>query len=315
VQSGTKTGGLNRPLIDVFLVCGFYGAGKTTFLKNVRDELTGKRRIAFLVNEYGSTRIDGARLDKGNVIISEIEGGSIFCSCRHWDFIEALKQLSKELVDMVIMESPGLADPSPLTQDITIANAISGNVLDYRGSVCIVDAVTFIDQLDMFEAIRKQLVYSAVVLINKVDIAPARDVQMARAKISEIAPAAAIFTTVNGNLPFDRVESAVKLARQATYGKGTNTPENRPETMLLVTRKSLPGSTFQQFLAAAVGLVLRVKGHCLLDGGWCDVDFAGGRINIKRSENEGSQAEIVVILPPGSNASREIEARWNAMQG
>jgi G3E family GTPase len=301
--------------IPVYLVCGFFGAGKTTFLKNLYDESgdSGKGKIAFLVNEYGNSRIDGMRIDDGFANITGIDGGSIFCNCRHWDFIKALKQLALTTASIIIIESPGFADPSPLADDITIVNRLTGNNLEYRGNVCMVDATSFLDQLDMFEAVQRQVKSAGVVVINKTDLTSTSMIEIIKEKISDIAYRAMIFTTIQARLPFDRVEHFLVRAFPAPSMEGIKTSENRPLLCLLMATVPVDAGGLRAFLEGLLGQVLRVKGDCLLDQGWHDVDVAGKDVNIVPSEIVANQTELLVILTPGSTENSEIEARWHAL--
>jgi len=49
--------------MDIFLVSGFLGAGKTTFIKHLlTSRLQGVGKIALIVNEVGDIGIDGTLL-------------------------------------------------------------------------------------------------------------------------------------------------------------------------------------------------------------------------------------------------------------
>ncbi|HME55049.1 MAG TPA: GTP-binding protein [Candidatus Lokiarchaeia archaeon] len=299
--------------ILVYLVCGFFGAGKTTFLRNVRDELLETRKFAYLLNEYGDSHIDGTRLDDGLVNFTGIDGGSIFCSCRHWDFIEALKRLVATDADTIIIECPGLADPSPLTDDIAIVNSLSGNALEYRGNICVIDTVNFLDALEVYEAIGKQLTGSKVILINKTDLASTDVFDAVELKTKELAPDATIFTTIQAWLPFSRIEGLLAKTLPSPGMEGINTPDNRPGSFSLVASAPVETYALRDFLEGLIGEVLRVKGHCWLDSGWNEVDLVGRAINIAMSSKSSNQTELLLIISPGSTAMEKIEARWNKM--
>ena len=96
---------------SIYLVTGFLGAGKTTFVNGFLDEYKG--RVAVIVNEFGNEGIDGELIHKTEgTEIYEINSGSIFCSCKLMDFANALIELSKYDVDIVLVEASGLSDPS-----------------------------------------------------------------------------------------------------------------------------------------------------------------------------------------------------------
>ena len=95
----------------LYLLTGFLGAGKTTFLTNVLEELKGKR-VAVIMNEFGKVGIDGTIIQKEGMELVEINRGSIFCSCLQLSFVSALVEMADRNMEYVFVESSGLADPS-----------------------------------------------------------------------------------------------------------------------------------------------------------------------------------------------------------
>ena len=71
--------------IDLYIVSGFLGSGKTTFLKNMLFNFD-KKKTGVLVNEFGAVNIDSVRLSGDTIKMVEINNGSIFCSCLKGDF-------------------------------------------------------------------------------------------------------------------------------------------------------------------------------------------------------------------------------------
>lgn len=73
--------------INLLLLAGFLGAGKTSLLEALLPELTAAGRVAVLLNEFGSIALDAVRLQKFQLPVREICGGSIFCSCKQADLV------------------------------------------------------------------------------------------------------------------------------------------------------------------------------------------------------------------------------------
>ena len=66
---------------SLYLITGFLGAGKTTFLKQFMKQFSSER-MHIIVNEFGKEGIDGELLSELGIALDEINNGSIFCSCR-----------------------------------------------------------------------------------------------------------------------------------------------------------------------------------------------------------------------------------------
>ena len=65
---------------SLYLLTGFLGAGKTTFLTNVLKDLEGEK-VGVIMNEFGKVGIDGTIIQKEGMELVEINRSSIFCSC------------------------------------------------------------------------------------------------------------------------------------------------------------------------------------------------------------------------------------------
>ena len=48
--------------MELYLITGFLGAGKTTFLKNFARQFAG-RRLRLIINEFGRAGVDGTLLN------------------------------------------------------------------------------------------------------------------------------------------------------------------------------------------------------------------------------------------------------------
>ena len=79
-------------MINVYIVSGFLGAGKTTFIQKLLSEKKFEK-VMLLENEFGEVGVDGAFFAKG-LQIREINNGCICCSLQG-DFEEALEEISR----------------------------------------------------------------------------------------------------------------------------------------------------------------------------------------------------------------------------
>ena len=80
--------------IDVYILTGYLGAGKTTTLNRLigAERFAGKK-LALIINEFGKMGVDGQLLLPGDYTKYEINKGSIFCICTKTDFLKALDSI------------------------------------------------------------------------------------------------------------------------------------------------------------------------------------------------------------------------------
>ena len=106
--------------IPVTVITGFLGAGKTTLIRHLMTNANG-RKLAVLVNEFGSEGVDGeilkscADADCPAENIVELANGCICCTVAD-DFIPTMQALLARKVrpDHILIETSGLALPKPL---------------------------------------------------------------------------------------------------------------------------------------------------------------------------------------------------------
>ncbi len=109
--------------IPVTIVTGFLGSGKTTLICGLLKK-NPDRRLAVLVNEFGEVSVDGALLrtagESCGVEIHDLPNGCICCTIKD-DFLPIMKQLQsrKDQIDHVIIETSGLALPTPVMRALS----------------------------------------------------------------------------------------------------------------------------------------------------------------------------------------------------
>lgn len=151
--------------VKVYIISGFLGAGKTTFIQQLIKELPDPQRILVLENDFGQVNLDGALLREQGYTVRELTSGCICCSLAG-DFRRALVDiLDTQDVDYIIIEPSGvsqLSDILAICKDSSIAKRI-----ELTGCVSIVDAMRapmYYKNFGIF--FKDQIAYSSQVFIS-----------------------------------------------------------------------------------------------------------------------------------------------------
>jgi cobalamin biosynthesis protein CobW len=134
---------LSGAKIPATVITGFLGAGKTTLVRHVLEN-AGGRRIAIIVNEFGSLGIDGDLLKSCGIAgcsdedIVELSNGCICCTVAD-DFLPTMQALldRDDPPEHVLIETSGLALPKPLIKAFDWPTIRSRMTVD--GVIAVVD--------------------------------------------------------------------------------------------------------------------------------------------------------------------------------
>lgn len=190
-------------ITHVYLITGFLGSGKTTFLNRIIHRFPEDKKLTILMNEFGEIGIDGTLIEGEDIDMMEISKGSIFCVCVKTDFIKGLYELSNQVrPDVLLIESTGVANPSDLKKDLKLP--IFNDRFKFVEQFCTVDAAHFMDAYNAYASLEKQIASSTVFIINKTDIAPSGSIEDAKAVIRQFHPDPLFFETTYADIPMEK---------------------------------------------------------------------------------------------------------------
>lgn len=299
----------------LYLLTGFLGAGKTTFLTKVLEDLNNKK-VAVIMNEFGKVGIDGTIIRKEGMELIEINRGSIFCSCLQLSFVSALVEIANKNMDYVFVESSGLADPSNIGEILEAVKVAKGEAYDYSGAITIVDGVNFLNQLDEdIETVKRQLKYCHLAVISKVDLIDDKKKEKIKEKIKEINDKADIIESVNGVIDYKFLEKDLMKNDWAKGEDTTNTPENKPKTLTLTYEGDITKEKLTEFINRIKDMSYRIKGFFKLEDGWNQVDVVGDIIDYKITDKVEEVSKLVIISKIGPQIIRPIFSAWEEVVG
>ena len=121
--------------VDFF--SGFLGAGKTTFIKKLIDQVFTGEKLVLIENEFGEIGIDGGFLKDAGIEITEMNSGCICCTLVG-DFSKALqKVLAEYQPDRVIIEPSGVGKLSDIVR--AIEDVKKDAEIEIDGRITVVD--------------------------------------------------------------------------------------------------------------------------------------------------------------------------------
>ena len=105
-------------MTKVDVISGFLGAGKTTLISKLIQEVFPGQQVVLVENEFGEIGIDGGFLKEAGIEIREINSGCICCTLKG-DFEESLKQVVDTYhPERIIIEPSGVGKLSDILRAI-----------------------------------------------------------------------------------------------------------------------------------------------------------------------------------------------------
>ena len=261
-------------MIQVSVVTGFLGSGKTTLIGHILGA-PGFARTAVIVNEFGEIGLDHDLIASSDETLLTLTTGCLCCAVRG-DLVETLLDLRRRhdageiAYDRVLIETSGLADPAPILHALmTDPGVTAGHAID--SVVTVADAVHAEATLDRHIEARRQVALADRLVLSKTDVAG--DAAALRARLGAMNPGAEILlasevtpeTLFTASDPSARAlrmahlptQPAVSPFSQARHSDGI-------DTFSLVRDAPVPALALTLLLQALTehcgGRLLRVKG-------------------------------------------------------
>ena len=190
-------------MTKIDIVSGFLGAGKTTLIKKLLDEVFRGEKIVLIENEFGQIGIDGGFLKDAGVEITEMNSGCICCSLVG-DFGAALKQVLADYApDRIIIEPSGVGKLSDVIAAVERVQAEAPD-LHLNSFVTVVDATKAKIYMKNFgEFFNNQVEHASAILLSRTQKMDQAKLDNAVKLLRDKNAKAAILTT-----PWDQLTGA-----------------------------------------------------------------------------------------------------------
>lgn len=194
-------------MTKIDIVSGFLGAGKTTLIKKLLDEVFRGEKIVLIENEFGQIGIDGGFLKDAGVEITEMNSGCICCSLVG-DFGAALKQVLADYApDRIVIEPSGVGKLSDVIAAVERVQAEAPD-LHLNSFVTVVDATKAKIYMKNFgEFFNNQVEHASAILLSRTQKMDQAKLDNAVKLLRDKNAKAAILTT-----PWDQLTGAQILS-------------------------------------------------------------------------------------------------------
>lgn len=294
--------------INIDIISGFLGAGKTTFLKRIIPNMEGK--VALIENEFGHIGVDGD-LIHDQIPIREIYAGCICCS-----LVQDLKKAIEELVleyrpDHILIEPSGVGNLSDI---VKVCKNISEDFhldININHLVTIVDVSAFDDYEDNFgDFYLNQIQNAHIIFLSHFDKIDGKEIESVISRIRLYNPAAFILKEDWYSYQGEKIVAILDTIKNYEINlenKLVSMPANKIFSTFSVADPRIFSEKGLNKLLASLndmeyGLVLRAKGMLQLDTNqFIYFDFTPHHYNLEYIE-ECEETKAIFI---GSNLRKK----------
>lgn len=265
-------------MMRVTLLLGFLGAGKTTLLQRILERGVEDERVAVIVNEFGAVGVDGEILAGRALDTIELASGCICCS-QKGPMLDAISELAETIApDRLLIEASGVAQPDDVAE--ALVSPTLANQVELAPVVTLVDASRFrrmAPALGSFYA--AQVTHADIVIINKIDLVTAEEIDAVRADIEALNPHATMIYAERCDF-----EVTELLDGSSHYQSSTLGPENHSHinttSMVIDLMSDRRQEDFKKIFQDLRANIWRVKGYALVDGRSHLVQYVPGSLEL-----------------------------------
>jgi G3E family GTPase len=324
----------NGNAVPITILTGFLGAGKTTLLNRI---LTGEHglRVGVLVNDFGSINIDAELVVgvEGNMM--SLANGCVCCQIRD-DLIESVIALldRPETIEYILLEASGVADPAGLFVTFNDPNLRDRIRLD--SVICVIDADQVFahpEYLPLIELKLHQVGFADMLILNKVDLAGAEQVEKVRAWLEEHFNRLRIVETNYCEVPYEVLLGVGRFDPARALGSevgdhGCHDPDCHEDhrcdhskvfsTWSYDTDQPLALDALRETMRRLPGTIYRAKGVLYTSDApdrRAVLQVVGRRVDISLADEWGQRAprtQIVAIGAAGGVDADQLEATVTA---
>lgn len=259
--------------MKIFVVSGFLGAGKTTFIRELARRT--HRDFAVMENEYGEVGIDGAVLSEESPLnIWEMTEGCICCSMKA-DFASSILTIANTLdPEYLVVEPTGVGLLSKVLENI---RQIEYERISLLSPITLLDGTSFQRYLREFpEIYRDQIAAAGTIAITKMEHADGEELARLERELRALNPHGEILATHYTQNPDGWWERL--LTRPLSGAAAPETDAQTPDLENLgLTGVKLAGANqlvllLQGVVSGVFGDICRAKGYLEAGGAWLRFD-------------------------------------------
>ncbi len=262
--------------MKIFVVSGFLGAGKTTFIKELIRRCAIKPVV--LENEYGQTDVDAQTLSADSADVWGLKEGCVCCT-KSEDMMNSVVAIENVIgPEYLIIEPSGIAKLGSVLSNL---KKLEYERIILLKPVLVLDAINFFHDIKEFKDICEDQIRSAgTVVLSKLNAFSQSAADAIAKAVRELNPGADILTAPYEQQPEAWWKHLLAETFSGRLVETENTPPPGLETLALTSCSvSSPAELLcilNDGLRGKFGFIVRAKGIIFSQNQWVMFDISGG---------------------------------------
>ncbi len=294
--------------MEIQIISGFLGAGKTTFLNKYLPYLSGK--TAVIENEFGEVGLDGA-LIQGDIPVRELSAGCICCTLA-MDLTNGIAEISKQFSpDRIVIEPSGIGKLSDVMSACESAKRQVNIEITKR--IVIVDAcdcALFAEEFGQFYS--NQIEYANIIFFSNIQEATEEELKQCLACVRKLNSHAIIYEEDWRELEKDTLLSLLDITEN--WQSDLHVEKSEPEILLSPTEQVFTSvvledsalmseNDIQELLGGLgdekLGYILRAKGIVPAEKGYWHFDYTNSIQSYEKMMQVKEEMNRVIVIGSG----------------
>jgi G3E family GTPase len=273
--------------MDILLISGFLGAGKTTLIRHLlQADVPKDEKLAVIVNEVGDIGIDGSLLSGQDVDILELTSGCICCTIKT-DFFKAVQEIHRTVnPTYLFVETTGVAQPGDML-DVLFEPPLS-DFSRLKNVITVIDAGFFKVREVLGTFYDNQIRCADIIILNKIDAVKSTQLKEIESVVRSLNPQATMITAKY---------CAVELGKLFKSGAGQKQQkiqdvdhfaafkQSEFKTFSFTEKHPLARKKLEEFLGSLPPTIFRCKGWVRFKGACGLLNYAGSSYRIEPVED------------------------------
>ena len=300
--------------VEVYLINGFLGSGKTTSLLKLMEYFKGKKKkYAIILNELGNVNME-QHLFKDEALY-ELLDGCICCSIKEGlkeTLQEITEMISEEKLDILLLEGTGVANPSEIIDTFHDSEFIDTYII--QESICVIDSLHLTEYTSIFSSSKEvrqlqqeQIEHGSVLVLNKIDqLSSDTAIEKVEKRIRKYNHDAPLIHSIYGNGIMEYLEK--NESKNLPKKNHINHHHHHIKSIKMEQPKEMTKMELRYFLKEYQEKLLRAKGTIKnrQDHEWYHFQYASGILEWERLKVQPKRMTGEIILIGENLTSKEI---------